>query len=103
MINDHRLQGAIDNIPPTETEGPDTYVGMEFGLCKGDGAALTKAVVERRAVGNEGQPVGIYNSNPLLDSRIYEVEFVDGSTDVLMANIIAENILSQIDDVKLLN
>ena len=29
---------------------------------------------------------------------VYEVEFVDGSSQMLAANVIAENMLSQIDD-----
>jgi hypothetical protein len=46
----------------------------------------------------DGNPVGRANSNPLLDSRNYLVEYVDGSNEELTANVIAENILSQIDD-----
>ena len=34
----------------------------------------------------------------MLDSRIYEVEYSDGSLETCTANIIAENILSQVDD-----
>jgi hypothetical protein len=34
---------------------------------------------------------------PILDSREYEVEFPDGATDVFTANIIAENLYSQVD------
>lgn len=33
----------------------------------------------------------------MLDTREYEVEFPDGSVDALQANIIAENMYSQID------
>ena len=36
--------------------------------------------------------------NPLLDTREYEVEFPDGSIDVLTANAIAEALYSQVDE-----
>ena len=35
--------------------------------------------------------------NPLLDTREYEVEFPDGSIDILSTNTIAENLYSQVD------
>jgi hypothetical protein len=35
--------------------------------------------------------------NPLLDTREYEVEFPDGSIDVLTANAIAESLYSQVN------
>ena len=40
----------------------------------------------------------IQNANPILDTREYEVEFLDGATDVFTANTIAENLYSQVDD-----
>ena len=36
------------------------------------------------------------NNNPLLDTRSYKVDFSDVRTEVLTANIIAENILAQV-------
>ncbi len=33
-----------------------------------------------------------------MDTRQYEVEFADGATDVFTANLIAENIYSQVDE-----
>ena len=42
--------------------------------------------------------MGTPNDNPILDSRMYEVEYLDGSTEVMAANTIAENIMSQVDD-----
>jgi hypothetical protein len=34
----------------------------------------------------------------LLDSRKYEVEYTDGTAEVLAAKIIAKNLLAQVDD-----
>ena len=38
------------------------------------------------------------NSNPLLDTRLYEVEFPDGGICEYTANIIAESIYSNVDE-----
>ena len=38
------------------------------------------------------------NNNPLLDTRAYEVEFSDGTTEALTTNIIACNLLAQVDE-----
>ena len=37
------------------------------------------------------------NYNAIHDKYLYEVEYTDGTTEQLVANIIAENILSQVD------
>ena len=41
--------------------------------------------------------MGSAHSDPLLDSRKYEVEYADGYVDALTANIIAENLIAQVD------
>jgi hypothetical protein len=46
---------------------------------------------------SEGNPVGRSNPNPLLDTREYEVEFPDGSIDVLTATSIAESLYSEVN------
>ena len=38
------------------------------------------------------------DQNPLLDTRMYDVEFVDGEKASLAANYIAENLFAQVDD-----
>ena len=43
-------------------------------------------------------PIGTANSNPLLDSRAYEIELADGNIEILRANVIAENLFAQVDD-----
>ena len=58
---------------------------------------MTKAKVVGRKRNADGNPIVLRNANPLLDTRQYEVEFADGATDVFTANLIAENIYSQVD------
>ena len=38
------------------------------------------------------------NSNQLMDTRQYEVEYEDGGTEILSANLLAENLLAQVDE-----
>jgi hypothetical protein len=71
---------------------------MELGLPRVQDDELAYARVKRRAVDVEGKPVGRPSTNPLLDARQYEVEFMDGDTEILTANIIAENSLAQVDE-----
>jgi hypothetical protein len=75
----------------------DPYLNMERGLPRGEDGELAFAQVKRRAVDVEGRPIGRLSSNPILDSRQYEVEFLDGETEILTANLIAENLLVQVD------
>ena len=42
--------------------------------------------------------MGVANNNPILDTRQYEVEFLDGQVEILTANLIAENIIAQADN-----
>jgi hypothetical protein len=42
--------------------------------------------------------VGKRNSNPLLDTREYEVQLSDGMRQCVSANLITESILSQVDN-----
>jgi hypothetical protein len=73
----------------------DQYISAEVLLPKGD--ILLPAKVIGRKHDRDGNPLGIGHSNPLLDTRIYEVQFPDGHTEEFTANTIAENIYSQVD------
>ena len=75
----------------------DTHINMEVGLPRGPGGDIQRTVVKRRAIGEDGKPLGVASSIPLTDTRLYEVEFLDGDKEVLSANVITENLLSQID------
>ena len=87
-----------DDIKSINGTIPDTYVNMEVALPHGTDNELVYATVKHRAVDDQGNQIGKYHSNPLLDSRLYEVEYVNGSTEALTANIIADSIMSQVDE-----
>ncbi len=74
----------------------DRYLNAELLLPHGDKMQLARVI--RRQKNAEGELVGVPNVNPILDTRQYEVQFPDGATDVVNANLIAENLFSQIDE-----
>lgn len=73
----------------------DEFVGAEVELPYGGN--LVTGRVKRRAQDEDGRLRGTANTNPILDTRIYDVEFPDGSVAPFAANIIAENMISQCD------
>ena len=85
----------LQDADGTTTEDTDKYLNAELLLPHGE--SMQRARVVRRKVGDDGTPVGLLNDNPILDSRMYEVQFPDGATQTVTANLIAENLYSQID------
>ena len=61
---------------------------MELGLNRGEEEELKFARLKRRAVDEDGKPIGIPSKNPILNSRQYKIEYLDGNTAILTANII---------------
>ena len=50
----------------------------------------------RKRVKYDVSSTGEGNYNPMHDKSLYEVEYTDGTTEQLVANIIAENMMSQV-------
>jgi hypothetical protein len=86
--------GSDDLIGPND----DTYVDMRLSLKRNRDGKLVAARVVKRATDEDGKPLGTPDDNPLLDTSQYVVEYIDGVCEVLTANTIAQNILSQVDD-----
>ena len=97
VINNASLLEADDSYNQ-EFGSKDKYIGMKLGNVMGPNGDVQQANVKRRVVDDEGKPVGIANDNPILDLRQYEVAFLDGETEIMTANLIAENILAQMDE-----
>ena len=51
----------------------------------------------KRVRDNEGNAVGVSTENILTNTSLYEVEFPDGHVEELQYNIIAENMMSQVE------
>jgi hypothetical protein len=73
----------------------DRLINSEVALQLGDKMSIGK--VSQRAIGPDGRTVGSYDDNPYLNSVVYEVEFPDGQVKEYAANVIAENMLTQVD------
>ena len=95
MISNNELKEADDACTP---DVYDTYLNMELAIPKGDSLEPRLARVTKRLKDANGLPIGLANENPILDTRMYEVEYVDGEQMSLADNNIAKNLFTQIDN-----
>ena len=63
-----------------------------------DGEHMQAARVIGQSRDKEGKTIRTFNQNPILNMKVYNVMFPDGSVSQYAANIISENIYSQIDE-----
>lgn len=73
----------------------DWLIHTELILAQGD--ELRTAKVVGRRINPDGQESGIYDENQFLNLIVCDAEFPDGKVKEYSANLIAENILSQVD------
>ena len=59
---------------------------------------LEHGKVKGRSLVPDGSIIGIYNDNPILNTPCYDVKFSDGQVREHTANIIAENMLTRVND-----
>ena len=95
VVSNDELKDADDDFTPNVY---DTYLNMELAIPQGDSLEPRLARVTKRLKDANGLPIGLANENPILDTRMYEVEYLDGERASLAANAIAENLFAQIDD-----
>ena len=84
-------QGALINQLPAY----DRLLNAEIMVQAEEGHVSGK--VTKRVLGPDGKVAGKYDDNPYLNSIIYKVELADGRIKEYGANIIAENMLTQVD------
>ena len=73
----------------------DQIINAEVQLQLGE--EMVNGKVIQRTIGPDGQVTGTSDNNPFLNSIIYDVEFPDCQVKEYAANIIAENMLTQVD------
>ena len=73
-----------------------TYLNMELAI-KIDGDGPDVAKVKKRLRDKHGLPIDISHNNPILDTRMYEVENKYGNRVSLDANAITENMFAQVN------
>jgi hypothetical protein len=84
-------QGDIEVTP----KYGDNYVGAELLLPRGGTLARGRVTGRKRDI--DGNPTGIANAIPILDTRDFVATFDDGDVTELTANLIAESMYAQCD------
>jgi len=75
----------------------DKYIGVSVLLPRSD--SYNDAVIKKRKRTADGNYlIGKEDTNPILDTRIYEVEFTDGGIGEYSTNMIAESLYSSCDE-----
>ena len=91
------VEDIVDSTGKLINQQPayDQIINAEVQLQLGE--EMVNGKVIQRTIGPDGQVTGTYDNNPFLKSIIYDVEFPDGQVKEYAANIIAENMLTQVD------
>ena len=77
-------------------EDYETFLNAKV-LLPQNGAHMRSATVIGRSKTYDGMEIGKFNPNPELDTRVYDIMFPDGAIEQYASNIIAQNILDQVD------
>ena len=92
IFNDPHIKEADDY---TTEVLDDTYPTMELAMPRNsEGPEFTK--VTKRIRDTVGISIGTTHDNPILDPRVYEIEYPDRYRASLPANVIAPNIFAQV-------
>lgn len=87
-----------ETIPEADDYDPqelDEYISAQVQLPKGNDFVLGTVLARKRDI--HGTPIGKAHANPILDTRIYEVQFPDGHIEEYAMNLMAECLYSQVD------
>ena len=84
-----------NNVSTFEKPITDQLLNAEVHLPQGE--QIRNARVISRSKDADGNTIGTYDTNPLLNTVVYDVEFPDGAIKEYNANTIAENMYRQVD------
>lgn len=94
---------AVDSDIPKEVtssdramEELDEFIGAKVKLMTSEGEQMVTVTSRKR--NHSGALIGKKNKNPILDSRIYNVQFPDGHYGQYAANVLAESIYASVDE-----
>ena len=74
----------------------DEYINAELMLAR-EGEGMVASKVIKRSLGPDGNAVGAFNHNKMLDTRIYDIMFMDETVQQLSANRIALSMYEHVD------
>ena len=87
VVSNNKIKEADEEFTPDTYD--DRYLNMELAVPRGDNPNPQYAKVTKWLRDANGIPIGMANKNPILDSRMYDVEYQDGMKASLAANYIA--------------
>ena len=90
--NDHDLDPDHSDLEVTPEMG-DNYLNTEISVPQG--GTLSKGCVTARKRDLDGNPIGLANANPILDTCEYTFTFDDGDETILNVNLIAKAMYAQ--------
>ena len=95
-------EGLYDG-PSSELPNDDAYDNHDMiinaeVMLPHNGEHMQAARVVGRSKSSDGTFTGTYNENPILDTRVFDVQFPDGSISQYTTNMIIQNIFSRIRD-----
>ena len=91
------VEDIVDSTGKLINQQPayDQIINAEVQLQHGEEIVTGKVI--QKPIRPDGQVTGTYDNKPYLNSIIYDMEFPDGQVKEYAANIIAENMLTQVD------
>ena len=93
VITNEDIPEADDIFDPEEF---DNYVNMELALYRhNNGPEFAR--VNKRLKEKYCRPIGTAAENPILDTRMYKVEYADGYRTAMTSNAISSNLFYQVD------
>ena len=96
--DEDKLDQTTHRIPDSDQyDDFDVYVHAEV-LMPHIGDMMQAARVIGCLTDGEGNPVGQYDPNPMMNTRVYDVMFPDGAIQQYSANIIAESLYENSDE-----
>jgi hypothetical protein len=92
--DDHDLDPDHGDLEVTPEMG-DNYLDAEISVLRGGTPSKGRVTAQKRD--KDGNPVGLANANPILDTREYTFTLDDGDETMMSANLIAEATYAQCD------
>ena len=96
VVSNEEVTEADDDFSPDVYD--DTYISMDLALPKRGEPEPQFDWVTKRLCNANGLLIGKASDNPILDTRMSKVEYADGDKSTLSANLVAENMFTQIDE-----
>ena len=88
----------FDEVNQEYLDSLDNYIGTNVTIPGKNGEPPVIAIIKGRKRDHLGNPIGEKHINPVLDTRVYNLEFPDGRVEEYGVNTIVENICEQVDE-----